>query len=211
MGAAAAKNFEERREARLGEAFGTNAEATEPKPLWQTTADTDPRPRDRGLVGARTSDELQSERRKIAFPSSRASICLRRDRPIGKKIIGRTISVFPDSFCRNGGFVNLLRAFPLLHEPAREHGRGILLQPQVEQRADLLAEICGMAETREFIALQRVSRSREEKLPRRLSPVVVHAGLLEDGGGTLTVRKNESRVLEGNTLWKNVEKLGGGH
>ena len=164
MGAAAAKVFEGRRQAWLGEEFVKNAGATERKPLRRTTADTTPRPNDRGLVSARTSGELRIERRKIAFPSSRVSICLRRDLPIRKKIIGRSITVFRDSFSGNGGFVNLLRAFPLLHQPARQHGRGILLHPQVKQRADLLAEIGGMAEPREFIALQRVSRSREKKL-----------------------------------------------
>jgi len=155
VGAAAAKVFEGRRQAWSGEAFVRNAGATERKPLRHTTADTTPRPNDRGLVSARTSGELRIERRKIAFPSSRVSICLRRDLPI---------TVFRDSFSGNGGFVNLLRAFPLLHQPARQHGRGILLHPQVKQRADLLAEIGGMAEPREFIALQRVSRSREKKL-----------------------------------------------
>ena len=189
MGAAAAKNFGGRRQARLGEAFVGNAGSTEPKALWRATANTTPRPNDHGLVSGRTSDELRIERRKIAFPSSRASICVRRDRPIRKKIIGRSIAIFRDSFSGNGGFVNLLRAFPLLHQPARQHGRGIFLHPQVEQPADLLAEIGGMAETREFIALQRVSRSRDKKLPRRLSLVMVHAGLQEGGSRTLTLRK----------------------
>jgi len=195
--AAAAKNFGGRRQAWLGEAFVGNAGATERKPLRHTTADTTPRPNDHGLVSGRTSDELRIERRKIAFPSSRASICVRRDRPIRKKIIGRSIAIFRDSFSGNGGFVNLLRAFPLLHQPARQHGRGILLHPQVEQCADLLAQIGGMAKPRKFVALQRVSRSREKKLPRRLSLVMVHAGLQEGGSRTLTLREKESRITRG--------------
>jgi len=85
VGAAAAKKFGGRCQARLGEAFVGNAGATERKPLRHTTADTTPRPNDRGLVSARTSGELRIERRKIAFPSSRVSICPRRDRPIRKK------------------------------------------------------------------------------------------------------------------------------
>ena len=197
MGAAAAKKFGGRCQARLGEAFVGNAGATERKPLRHTTADTTPRPNDRGLVSARTSGELRIERRKIAFPSSRVSIYLRRDRQIRKKIIGRSIAVFLANFSRNGGFVDLLRAFRLLHQPAGQHGRGILLHPQVEQRADLLAEIGGMAEPRKFVALQRVSRSREKKLPRRLSLVMVHAGLQEGGSRTLTLRKKESRITRG--------------
>ena len=40
--------------------------------------------------------------------------------------------------------------------------------PKIEKRANLLAEIGSMAETREFITLQRVARSGEKKLPRRL-------------------------------------------
>jgi len=71
-------------------------------------------------------------------------------------------------------FLNLLRTLPLFHQPAREHGGGIFLDPKIEKRADLLTEIGGMAETREFITLQRVARSGEKKLPRRLGFAVVH-------------------------------------
>ena len=34
--------------------------------------------------------------------------------------------------------MNLRRAFPLLHQPARQHGRGIFLHPQVEQAGHFL-------------------------------------------------------------------------
>lgn len=47
--------------------------ATERKPVRRTKADTTPGPDDQGLVSARTSGELRIERRKMAFPSSRAS------------------------------------------------------------------------------------------------------------------------------------------
>jgi hypothetical protein len=43
-----------------------------------------------------------------------------------------------------------------------------------------------MAETREFIALQRVARSREKKLPRGLSFEMVYVGLLVARAGKLT-------------------------
>lgn len=60
------------------------------------------------------------------------------------------------------------RPFALFDQPAREHGAGVLFHPLIEQSANLLAEIGGMTETREFVALERVARSREKKLPRRL-------------------------------------------
>ena len=87
MGAAAAKVFEGRRQARLREAFGGNAGATEREPFRRAKADTTPGPDEQGLVSARTNGELRIERRKKAFPSNRAAICRRRDRPIREKIM----------------------------------------------------------------------------------------------------------------------------
>jgi hypothetical protein len=121
VGAAAAKVFEGRRQARLREAFGGNAEATEREPLRRAKADTTPGPDEQGLVSARTNGELRIERPPIAFPSNRAAICRRRDRSIREKIIGRSITVFPGRFSRKSRFVNLRRAFPLLHQPGRQH------------------------------------------------------------------------------------------
>jgi hypothetical protein len=212
VGAAAAKIFKGRRQARVDEAFGGNAEATEREPLWRGKADTTPGPDEQGLVSARTNDELRIERRKIAFSSNRAAICRRRDRPIREKIIGRSITVFRGRFSRKSRFVNLRRALPLLHQPARQHGRGIFLHPQVEQRTDLLAEIGGMAETREFIALQRVSGRREEELPTWLSFVMVHAGLLENCDGTLNfVRASQDydRVIHCGKMWISLAAAAG--
>jgi hypothetical protein len=87
--------------------------------------------------------------------------------------------VFPRGLTSKSVFRRLLRTYPLLHQPASQHGGRIFLDPKIEKRADLLAEIGGMAKAREFIALQRVSRSREKELPRGLGLVVVHVRLLE--------------------------------
>jgi hypothetical protein len=125
----------------------------------------------------------------MAFTLSGASVCGRRGRAIRKKIIGHGMSASRERFSRGNVLLPLLRAFPLLHQPAGQHGCGILLHPKIEKRANLLAEIGGMAETREFIALQRISRSGEEKFPRWLGLVVVQRGLPRGGLGTLTVRK----------------------
>jgi hypothetical protein len=68
----------------------------------------------------------------------------------------------------------------LLHEQAREHGVSVFFHPLVEQRPDFLAEIGGMGETGEFIALQRVTRGRQEELPGRLGWGTGHRRLPEE-------------------------------
>ena len=140
----------------------------------RTVLVTPPERNHRSSVSARAGGVLRIERRKTVFTSSRASVSERRDRPLRKKIIGHGMSIFPCGLSGGSSFRRLLRAFPLLHQPARQHGGGVFLNPEVKKRADLFAEISGMAETREFITLQRVTRSGEKKLPRRLGFVVVH-------------------------------------
>jgi hypothetical protein len=158
------------------------------KPLWRMTPGTPPGPSDRVFVNAGVGCKPRMERRKMAFTLGGASVCGRRGRPIRKKIIGHGMPASRERFRRGNVLLPLLRAFPLLHQPAGQHGCGILRHPKVEKRANLLAEIGGMDETREFIALQRISRSREKKFPRRLGLVMVQRSLPINGLGTLTVR-----------------------
>ena len=174
MDATAAMFGEGRRQARWCEAISRNAGAREWQPLGHATRGTLPAPGDGGLVSGKASGKLWIEHQKIAITSRWASICGRRDRPIRKKVIGHGVSVCGESFTSKRVFLHLLRAFPLVHQPARQHCRGIFFHPLVEKGANLLAEISGVAEPREFIALQRSSRSREKKLPRRLGFVVGH-------------------------------------
>jgi hypothetical protein len=185
------------RRARYGEAFEGNAGGSGREVLERTTVATPPRPIVHGFVRGKAAGKLLMERRKMAFTSSGAPICGRRDGPIRKKIIGHGMSVFRKSFCGQDIVLRLLRTFPLLHQPARQHGRGIFLHPKIEQRANFLAEIGGMAETREFVALQRVARGREKKLPWRLGFAMVHASLLAAGARTLTLRYLQSIVPMG--------------
>jgi hypothetical protein len=184
--ARAAMFAEGRRRAGYGEAFEGNAGGSWRKLLERTRLATPPGLIDHGFVSGKVAGKQLMERRKMAFTSSGAPVCGRRDCPIRKKIIGHGMSVFRKRFRGRDVLVRLLRTFPLLHQPARQHGRGIFLHPKIEKRANLLAEIGGVAETREFVALQRVARSREQKLPRRLGLVVVHASLLAAGARTLT-------------------------
>ena len=164
--------------ARWCEAFSGNVGAGEFIRLGRAMPDTSPRQGGRGFRDAKAGNKFLVKHRKLGFTSRGASVRRRGGRTITKKIIGRAMSIFWKSF--NGGsvFRQVLRAFALLHEPARQHGGGVFFHPKIEKGADLLAEIGGMAEPREFIALQRISRSGEQELPRRLGFVMVHAGLL---------------------------------
>ena len=177
MDVGAARIAEQRGQARCCEAFSGHLGRRGWKPAGHTMVGTLPEPNDRRPVSARAGGKFRIERRKIAFTSSRAAVCGQPDRPLSKKIIGRSISIFRERFSRGSGFRRWLRAVALFHQPARQHGGGIFLHPKVEKRADLLAQIGGMAETREFITLQRVSRSGEKELPRGLGLVVVHVRL----------------------------------
>jgi len=94
--------------------------------------------------------------------------------------------------------------FALLHQPARQHRRGIFFQPGIEELRDLFAEIGGVAEPRKFVTLQRVSRRREKELPRRLGDVF--QGALQGSGGEVTtvntiVKSTHIRTYCG-YLWK---------
>lgn len=69
------------------------------------------------------------------------------------------------------------RALALLHQPARQHGRGIFFQPGIQQLRDLFAEIGRVAKAREFVALQGIAGSGKQELPGRLGFVSAHGDL----------------------------------
>jgi len=143
-------------------------------------ANTPPSQRPSNRTSVNSSGELCKSSRKMAITSRWAAISGRRPRPVRKKIIGHGMSAFRRRFGRGSGLQHLRRTLALLHQPAGQHGGSILLEPLVEKRADLLPEIRGMAEAREFVALQRVTRSRQKELPRGLGLLAVHTALLHD-------------------------------
>ena len=108
----------------------------------------------------------------------------RRARLIREKIIGHDLRGFAPGIgrrtavavrCGRYGRLALLAgrgAFALLHQPTRQHGRGVLFEPGIEQLRDLLAEIGSMAQTRKFVTLQRITGRRQKKLPGRLGFVI---------------------------------------
>src|SRR5260370_38920488 len=109
---AAAIVVEGRRLARSGKAFSGNGEAGELN-LWQRPAlGTFPGTSDIGCVSGGFGAVLRIERRKMAFTSSVASGCGRRDRASRKKISGHRMSAFRKSFTRG---MCLLAHLPRLH------------------------------------------------------------------------------------------------
>ena len=113
----------------------------------------------------------------------------RRCRLIREKIIGRDVAAFASPLtgrsplvhasCGRRAFAPLVRCevFAFLHQQARQHGRGILLKPGIQQLHDLFAKIRRVAQPGELIALQGIAGGGEKKLPRRLGFVGAHGDL----------------------------------
>lgn len=121
------------------------------------------------------------------FSSPSAAALLPGNLVIGQKIIGRSVPVRALRFSADSDARFLCGAvFAMLYQPPRQHRRRVLFDPRFQQLMDLLAQVCGVAQTRELVALQRITRSSEQKLPRGLGPVRVQRGLL-------TVRVNRNR------------------
>ncbi len=126
-----------------------------------------------------TNCSLTSEKRWSAAKWSGARAGnVRRNDAIRQKIIGHRMAV------RGGGLgCGRFRggakdgAFALLDEPAGEHCGSVFLEPLVEEGSDLLAEIGGVGQAGELVALESVAGGGEKELPGRLSAVVGHGKL----------------------------------
>src|SRR5260370_35109304 len=102
-----------RSQARLSEAFFRNVGAREWRPLRHMTLGRLPAPGDGGLVSGKPGGTLRIEQLKIAFTSSGASDCGRRDRPIRKNIIGHSRCYLRDALTGRGAFLHSFLASPL--------------------------------------------------------------------------------------------------
>jgi hypothetical protein len=111
---------------------------------------------------------------EILSHSCGAAVCGLRSTSIRKKVMGHGTFLL---WRQVAGWERLRfprRPLGPLHQPSRKHGLGAFVDPLVEKRPNLLAEIGGMSETGKFKALQRVARRREKELPRRLSSGAGH-------------------------------------
>ncbi len=130
---------------------------------------------------------------------------------IGQKIIGHHRIGAGGGRLRRGSLLWAKNAdFALTDQPLSEHGCSVFIEPLIEKRRDLLAEIGGVAETREFLALEGVARSCEKELPRGLGTRDGQRGLLKYqlpyGAENHTT---SPRLITSNCtvtgLWKSVE------
>ena len=104
----------------------------------------------------------------------------RRSGAIREKIIGHRMDLFGGL---GGGEVRCGKfAFAVLHQPARQQGRGSFFHPLIDQSRNFLSQVGRMAQPGKFVALQTVSGRREKKLPRRLRLVAGHRDLLRGIG-----------------------------
>ena len=131
---------------------------------------------------------------------------------VRENVIGRTAALVLGGLRGRRGLFAEDGAFALIHEPASQHGGGVLLKILVEECAQFLAEIGGMGEPGEFVRLEGVTGSGEQELPRRLSVVGVHENLLEQ-----VLWKSQKHISTRTTivtsnpevtgLWKSVESV----
>jgi hypothetical protein len=126
----------------------------------------------------RKSRKIGFEPRNQIISSRRAAACGRRELLIREEIIGHRMRPVGARLGGGQDFRSVQGTLPLLHQPARQHGGGIFLKPLVKQVADLFAEIRGVTQSGEFVALQRIARGRKQELPRRLGLVTGHKLLL---------------------------------
>lgn len=166
---------------------------------------TPPRaPRDGG-----SSDNTDFRRVVTARPerlsSPTAASFLRRGSTIRKNIIGRTVAVAAMRFGRGVRFLSGGGTFVVLDQPARQHGRGVFLDPGIQQLRNFFPQIGGVAQPRKLVTLQGATRSGEQKVPRRLSPVTGQGFLPGSGshGNTVVTTVNGTRgVTHCGKVWK---------
>jgi hypothetical protein len=115
-----------------------------------------------------TAETRIREREKSATPV----VAMRRRDTIRQEIIGRTIGLRGSRLV--GSQVRRWWLQSLVHQPAREHGRGVLLKPLVKKFTNLLAEVRSVPQTGQFVGLQGIARGSEKKLPRWLNTVFGH-------------------------------------
>jgi len=132
--------------------------------------------------------------RSRASAKSRLRARLIREKIIGHgacglipRIAGRRGFIVAHRSRRAFALLARCRSLALLHQPARQHRRGIFLQPGIQQLRDLLAEIGRVAKPRKLEALQGIAGSGEKKLPGRLRFVGAHGDLQREHGDVTSI------------------------
>ena len=99
---------------------------------------------------------------------------------IGQKIIGRTLGYGSATNNRSGYFRGEDFTLAMLHQPARQHGGAVFLDPLIHESNDFLAQVGDVAEPRQLVTLQTVARRRQQELPRRCRAWTGHGASFEN-------------------------------
>jgi hypothetical protein len=158
----------------LTRASGTGACAASWGPLRDEHPDTPGRDRVSGPFTNNERETSCSRTREIAEVSKNTVGSRRRERLIREEIIGHRMRTGLGSGRGRVVGIGGGGTLALFHQPAREHRAGIFIEPLIEQRSNFLAKVSGMTEAREFVGLERCSRSGRQEFPRRLSLVTGH-------------------------------------
>lgn len=163
-------------------------------------------------AGAKRPTENRKRTRSAGESSGTSAQRVRRNETIRQKIIGRGMAVGGSGF-RAGSIRGGAErgTFALLHEAAGQIGRGVFLEPLVEQGGDLLAEIGRVGEAREFVGLQGVAGSGEKEFPGSEVARLGHKDLRERGLKKYDEYNNKKVIHAPSNhritrLWKSVEK-----
>lgn len=135
---------------------------------------TPPRRIARSVIRDGRGRETALRSSQISCTSRRTSNFGRWDGSIRKNIIGHRMRPRREQFLCWGRLWRLAKPLRVIDQQAREHGASTFFDPLVNQRSNLLAEIGGVSQAREFVALKGIARSREKKLPRRLGWATGH-------------------------------------
>jgi hypothetical protein len=96
---------------------------------------------------------------KIAEVSKRSVGGSRGERLIREEIIGHRMRTGLGTGRRRIVCAGGRGTLALFHQPARERRASVFIKPLIEQRSNFLTKVSGMTETREFVGLERCSRS----------------------------------------------------
>jgi len=162
----------------LERASGMGACAISWRQLRDEHPDTPGRDRLSGPFNNNVRETSSSRTKKVAEVSKSSVGSRRRERLIREEIIGHRVHTGLGAgrgriVCAGAG-----GTLALFHQPAREHRAGVFIKPLIEQRSNFLTKVSGMTETREFVGLERCSRSGQQKFPRRLCLVTSQRTLL---------------------------------
>ena len=163
-------------------------------------------------AAARNQLQIYEISRRADETSAWSTGSARWNDPFPQKVIGRTTPLVFGGCGRGSSLFFKDSAFALVHQPARQHGRGVFLEVLIQERTQFLAQIRRVSEARKFVGLERIAGSGEQEFPWRLGVIGVHENLPDQ---VLWKRRKDSTtrpyIVTSNhrvtNLWKSVHSV----